>query len=141
MKRVLIMGLPGSGKTTLAQALRDHLEYFGRKVVWLNADRVRQEYNDWDFTLDGRIRQSRRMRDLADKIESDFSIVDFVAPLPEMRTIFAADYTVWMDTVSKSGYDDTNKLFVPPEEFDVRITMRNAELWSAILGKTLLEIR
>ena len=75
------MGLPGAGKTTLAEKLRIYFEHYEKKVIWLNADRVRKEYNDWDFSHEGRIRQSHRMRELADKIECDFVICDFVAPL------------------------------------------------------------
>ena len=85
--RILIMGLPGSGKTTLAEALRQELWQEGRTVTWLNADKVRAEFNDWDFTEEGRIRQSKRMRELADASTNDFAICDFVAPLVAMRKI------------------------------------------------------
>lgn len=136
-KRILIMGLPRAGKTTLAQALRQCLEFVGNKVIWLNADRVREEYNDWDFSHEGRIRQSRRMRDLADRIECHYAICDFVAPLEEMRQIFDADFTVWVDTVDQSRYADTNKVFVQPKTCDVRVTSKDAEKWAVIIAQKL----
>jgi adenylylsulfate kinase len=81
-QRILIMGLPGAGKTYLAQHILDHLQAEKKQVMWLNADDVRKKYNDWDFSDRGRIRQSVRMRELADKIKSDYAICDFVCPLP-----------------------------------------------------------
>ena len=118
MKRILIMGLPGAGKTTLAVKLVNEL---GHNCHWLNADEVRAQYNDWDFSQEGRIRQSQRMRDLADASDKKYVIVDFVAPLDEMRRIFAADFTIWMDTIEEGRYHDTNIMFIPPLEFDLRI--------------------
>ena len=104
------MGLPGSGKTTLATALKKYLEessttnnipswrlmdmgsmptYYNVSVDWFNADEIRKRFNDWDFSKDGRIRQSLRMAEFALKCTSDYVICDFVAPLPEMRDNFA----------------------------------------------------
>ena len=117
MKRILIMGLPGAGKTTLAQALQTRLN-----CVWFNADEIRARYNDWDFSLEGRIRQSQRMRILADDSNSDYVIADFVAPLVKMRTVYDADYVIWMDTISAGRFEDTNQVFEPPEKYDLRIT-------------------
>lgn len=119
MKRILIMGLPGAGKTTLAQALANKID-----AMWFNADDVRKQYNDWDFSHQGRIRQSHRMRDLADDSHAKFVICDFVAPLNEMRTVYNADYTIWMDTIQRSQFADTNTMFVPPTslEYNLRIT-------------------
>ena len=114
-QRILIMGLPGAGKTYFARHLKDYLESYENTVAWLNADEVRRHYNDWDFSTEGRIRQSQRMRELADESNCDFCIVDFVAPLVEMRNNFRADGTVWMDTIDKGRFEDTNKAFVPPE--------------------------
>ena len=108
------MGLPGSGKTTLARKLA---KMFDAKL--LNADEVRQKANDWDFSIEGRLRQARRMRQLAD--EHPLVIADFVCPLPEMRDIFAADYTIWMDTIESGRYEDTNSIFVKPDKFDLII--------------------
>jgi len=116
MKRILIMGLPGAGKTTLAIALANKIN-----AVWFNADDVRKQCNDWDFSHEGRIRQSHRMRNLADDSHAKFVICDFVAPLAEMRTVYDADYTIWMDTITESRFADTNQVFDPPENCDIRI--------------------
>ena len=111
------MGLPGAGKTTLARALQIRLN-----CAWFNADEIRARYNDWDFSLEGRIRQSQRMRILADDSNSDYVIADFVAPLVKMRTVYNADYTIWMDTISAGRFEDTNQVFEPPKTYDLRIT-------------------
>ena len=121
MKRILIMGLPGAGKTTLSEKLRNLLEANDKKVIWLNADRVRREYDDWDFSREGRIRQSKRMYELSTRIECDFVIADFVAPMVEMREIFQADFTIWMDTIVQGRFADTNSVFNQPLKFDLRI--------------------
>lgn len=154
-KRILIMGLPGAGKTFLAQALKTWLEthsiFFDigaetldgsrAEVKWINADDVRKKYNDWDFSHEGRVRQSMRMRELADGVLNDFVIADFVAPLPEMRHNFKADWTIWMDTIDAGRYEDTNRLFVPPEVYDFRITEQDAEKWAEFVGGHILENR
>lgn len=137
-QRILVMGLPGAGKTYLAQHLLECLEHADKKCIWLNADRVREEYNDWDFSTEGRIRQSLRMREMADRIECDYVIADFVAPLPEMRTNFHADWTIWLDTISAGRYEDTNAVFVEPSYWDFRITTQDAPYWSELVTKTIL---
>jgi adenylylsulfate kinase len=119
MKRILIMGLPGAGKTTLARVLQARLN-----CAWINADSIREKYNDWDFSVDGRIRQSQRMREQADLLSGNYVIADFVAPLNQMREKFSADFTIWMDTIQQSRFSDTDTMFVPPTsfEYDLRIT-------------------
>jgi adenylylsulfate kinase len=136
--RILIMGLPGAGKTILANALRQELESCGFKTIWLNADRVREEYNDWDFSHEGRIRQSKRMREMSSRIESDFVIADFVCPLQEMRDIYDADFTIWVDTIPAGRFEDTNKMFDPPEKYDVRVTSQNTDLWFPVILELLI---
>jgi adenylylsulfate kinase len=140
-KRILIMGLPGAGKTYLAQQLKQQLESYGSTVGWLNADQVRSHYNDWDFSREGRIRQSLRMRELADTSNTDYCIVDFVAPLPEMRHNFKADWCIWMDTIDAGRYEDTNKMFVPPEVYDFRITEQQGEKWSEFVAEHIQDNR
>jgi adenylate kinase family enzyme len=154
-QRILIMGLPGAGKTYMAQALKQHIESHsvlfhpsaetvGRsqaRVEWFNADDVRKRFNDWDFSQEGRIRQSHRMRELADKSQCDFVIVDFVAPLTEMRHNFKADWIIWMDTIEAGRYEDTNRMFVPPEFYDFRITEQAADKWAEFIGNHILENR
>ena len=135
------MGLPGAGKTYLAQHILDHLQNDRKTVMWLNADDVRKKYNDWDFSHEGRIRQSLRMRDLADSYDVDYVICDFVAPLVEMRNNFKADWTVWVDTIDQGRFEDTNKLFVQPEQYDFRITEKKAEKWGEFIAAHILDNR
>ena len=139
MKRILIMGLPGAGKTTLAAQLKKTLKSQGRTVTWLNADEVRKQFDDWDFSREGRIRQSLRMRQLADVGDTDYCIVDFVAPLVEMRDNFAADCTIWMDTIQAGRFEDTNKIFDAPEHYDYRIQEQDAEKWAQIIADDMLK--
>ena len=141
-QRILIMGLPGAGKTTLAAAVRSRLWQQGRTVNWFNADVVRQHYNDWDFSEAGRVRQSLRMRTLADTMaDVDYVICDFVAPLVEMRNNFKADWTVWVDTIDRGRFEDTNRAFVPPEVYDFRITEQNAEKWGEFIAAHIIDNR
>lgn len=135
------MGLPGAGKTYLAELLREQLWQAGRTVSWFNADDVRKQNNDWDFSPAGRIRQSIRMRELADKSTNDFVICDFVAPLPEMRHNFKADWTIWVDTIDTGRYADTNKMFVAPDVYDFRVTEQWAEKWAPYIAEHILNNR
>lgn len=131
--RILVMGLPGSGKTVLSKELQKQLEARGKTVQWLNADAVRERFNDWDFSHEGRIRQSIRMKALADETDADITIADFVAPLEEMRVNYNAQWTIWVDTIEQGRYDDTNKMFVPPEMYDVRVTEQDCHKWAPLI--------
>jgi adenylylsulfate kinase len=135
------MGLPGAGKTYLADALRTKLWEHGRTVAWYNADEVRKLNNDWDFSPAGRIRQSIRMRELADASTNDYVICDFVAPLVEMRNNFKADWTIWVDTIDEGRYEDTNRAFQVPEFYDFRITEQNAEKWADFIAEHIVDNR
>jgi adenylylsulfate kinase len=117
--KILIMGLPGSGKTWLADWMSKGLE-----CAWYNADFVRKMANDWDFSEEGRIRQSQRMRTFADfeKENGRMVICDFVCPTPESRNQFDADVTIWIDTIKEGRYENTNAIFVPPTEYDYHVT-------------------
>ena len=118
------MGLPGSGKTTLAQKIVPMLN-----AVWLNADKVRKEANDWDFSKEGRKRQANRMKQLAQEAVDNNRVVvaDFVCPTEQTRKDFSADYTIWMDTIKKGRFDDTNKMFEEPANPDFIVTYFDAE--------------
>ena len=139
------MGLPGAGKTMLAEALKKYIESHSiplegcvYDVTWFNADEVRKKFNDWDFSHDGRIRQSIRMAQLAIQSPADYVIADFVAPLVEMRNNFKADWTIWVDTISEGRYADTNKAFVPPQQYDFRVTEQDAKKWSNFIGDHII---
>ena len=121
------MGLPGSGKTTLASNLVPLLN-----AKWLNADEVRKAANDWDFSLEGRTRQANRMwmKALEFKIQGLNVVADFVCPTPAARELFPADYIIWMDTIKEGRFDDTNKMFVKPEKFDFKVTSMDAKVWA-----------
>ena len=121
------MGLPGSGKTTLAQELAPLLN-----AKRLNADEVRKEANDWDFSEEGRKRQATRMADFALKLkeEGNFVVADFICPTPEARALFPADFVVWVDTIKEGRFDDTNKMFVKPDKYDFHVTSQDAKNWA-----------
>lgn len=158
--KILIMGLPGAGKTYLAERLKAFLELqrsvtempisklanyevapmnWNPTVKWFNADDVRKRYNDWDFSNEGRIRQSIRMADFAINSGGDYVICDFVAPLVEMRNNFKADWTIWMDTIDSGRFEDTNKAFIPPTHYDFRVTEKNADFWAKYIGEHIIK--
>jgi adenylylsulfate kinase len=134
MKIILIMGLPGSGKTTLANELATLL-----KAKRLNADEVRKEANDWDFSEEGRKRQSKRMADFALKLKKEGNnvIADFICPTPEARALFPSDYVIWVDTIKEGRFEDTNKMFVKPEKFDFHVTTQDAKNWAPKILKEI----
>mgnify|MGYP001451944230 CR=1 FL=1 len=134
MKIILIMGLPGSGKTTLAEELAPLLN-----AKRLNADEVRKEANDWDFSEEGRKRQARRMADFAKELkeEGNFVVADFICPTPEARALFPADFVIWVDTIKEGRFDDTNKMFVKPSKFDYHVTTQDAKNWAPKIMKEI----
>ena len=129
------MGLPGAGKTTLANELAKLNE-----AKRLNADEIRKAANDWDFSEEGRTRQAKRMSDAALKLKSEGHnvIADFICPTPEARKLFPADYVIWVDTIKEGRFDDTNKMFVKPEKYDFHVTSQNANLW---VSKILVDFK
>ena len=134
--KILIMGLPGSGKTTLAKKLVPMFNAF-----WLNADKVREEANDWDFSEQGRLRQAERMRLLAYKAKSENRnvIADFVCPTEYTRKEFNADYTIWMNTIKTGRYEDTNKMFEEPKNPDFIVTHFEADMWAYLIKNDIYE--
>jgi adenylylsulfate kinase len=130
MQKVLIMGLPGAGKTTLAKALINELIEAGKTVKWFNADQVRKDNDDWDFSDAGRMRQAHRMNHLAKESNVDFVICDFVCPTPLLRAIYNPHYNIWVDTIIKSRFEDTDDKFVPPTNYQYRLIEQDAE-WHA----------
>lgn len=116
--KILIFGLPGSGKTHLATRLQQHLE-----CAWYNADTIRKMANDWDFSDAGRRRQAERMNTFAnfEGTRGRTVICDFVCPRDEARKMFDADISIWMDTIDKGRYDDTNKIFERPTDANIVI--------------------
>ena len=130
------MGLPDSGKTTLAKLLAPMFN-----AVQLNADEVRKEANDWDFSEMGRSIQANRMKRLADEaIQSNRNVVaDFVCPTEHTREDFDADYIIWMDTIKESKYEDTNKMFEQPKNFDFKVTHKDAQMFSFLIKQEILD--
>ena len=121
------MGLPGAGKTTLANELAKLIE-----SKRLNADEIRRAANDWDFSEEGRTRQSKRMSEAALKLKNEGNnvIADFICPTPEARKIFPADYIIWVDTIKEGRFEDTNQMFVKPEKYNFHVTTQDAKLWA-----------
>ncbi len=134
MKIILIMGLPGAGKTTLANELAKLI-----KCKRLNADEIRKAANDWDFSEEGRTRQSKRMAETAHKMkkEGDYVIADFICPTPETRRLFQADYIIWVDTIKAGRFEDTNQMFIKPEKINFHVTTQDAKMWASKIAKDL----
>ena len=117
------MGLPGSGKTTLAKKIVKLL-----KADWLNADRIRGKYDDWDFSKKGIIRQVTRMKNLAYKSRHKHVVADFVCPIHDQIKIFKPNFIIWMDTIKKSRFKSMNKIFKKPKKFNLRLTEKDTKL-------------
>ena len=134
MKIILIMGLPGAGKTTLANELSKLIE-----CKRLNADEIRKAANDWDFSEEGRKRQATRMSDAALKIKKEGNnvIADFICPTPAARELFPADYIIWVHTIKEGRFEDTNQMFVKPEKFNFHVTTQDAKLWASKIKEDL----
>ena len=135
--KILIMGLPGSGKTTLARMIAPRLN-----AVWLNADEVRKEADDWDFSEKGTKRQANRMKSKAQQALDNNRIVvaDFICPTEQTRTDFDADYVIWMDTIKEGRFEDMNKMFEEPTEYNTRVTSKDAEMWAFLVVQEIRDM-
>jgi adenylylsulfate kinase len=129
------MGLPGTGKTTLAKALKKELV-----SAHFEADVIRDIFNDWNFSPENRLIQAGRMRGLCELANNDFVIADFVCPTIETRKIFDADFSIWMDTDNQDHeqYEDTNALFEVPLLYDYRVTNKGDSVEKTC--KTIVEM-
>ena len=129
------MGLPGAGKTTLANELAPFIN-----AKRLNADEIRKAANDWDFSEEGRKRQAKRMAEHALKLKNDgnYVVADFICPTPEARSLFPADFIIWVDTIKEGRFEDTNQMFIKPEKFNFHVTSQDAKYWAP---KILKEIK
>ncbi|MGC8470370.1 MAG: adenylyl-sulfate kinase [Acetobacteraceae bacterium] len=128
-RKILVMGLPGSGKTTLARVLAKRLN-----AVHFNADEIRHNINrDLGFSVEDRVEQARRMGWLCDQVvkTGGYVVSDFICPTPETREAFGPCFTVWVDRIESGRFEDTNRMFLPPERCDVRVTSEGAaEAWA-----------
>ena len=136
MKIILVMGLPGAGKTTLANELAPMLN-----AKRLNADEVRKAADDWDFSEEGRKRQAKRMAEFALKLklEGNFVVADFICPTPQARNLFPADIVIWVDTIKEGRFEDTNQMFIKPEKYDFHVTSQDASVWAEKIIKEIAQ--
>lgn len=119
-RKILIMGLPGAGKTTLANALAPLLN-----AVVFNADAVRANLSrDLGFSHQDRIEHARRMGWMCDRVVEvgGTVIADFICPTVETRAAFGECFTIWLDRIKAGRFEDTNQIFVSPERFDLRVS-------------------
>ena len=134
--KILIMGLPGAGKTTLARVLTPKL-----KAVWFNADEVRSNlHKDLGFSHADRIEHARRMGWLCAKVAETggTAIADFVCPTAETRAAFGEAFVIFVDRVQSGRFDDTNRMFVPPDNYDVRVVAEGSpEYWAEMIYSLL----
>lgn len=140
-KIILVMGLPTSGKSTLSSELCQELKLKNKKVVWLNADKLRSTHDDWDFTEEGRTRQAKRMHMYTRVFEldkPDFIICDMVCALESQREMIYPDYMVWVDTVKQSPYENTNKAFEPVTDYDYRVDRKDSEFYAKDIANILI---
>ena len=135
-KKLLVMGLPGSGKTFLSKELKKIIP-----IIHLNADEIRKHFNDWDFSKEGRLRQADRMKRFSDYIylQKISPLADFVCPLDETRNILNPDIIIWMDTEKKGRFENTNKIFQKPKNFNFRITTKNAKYWAKHIKERIIK--
>jgi cytidyltransferase-like protein len=135
-RKILIMGLPGAGKTTLANALAPLLN-----AVVFNADAVRSNLSrDLGFSHEDRIEHARRMGWMCDRVvEAGGTVIaDFICPTGETRDAFGEAFTVWVDRIEQGRFADTNRMFVQPEKFDLRVDPQGAPQYWAEQALALL---
>lgn len=135
--RILICGLPTSGKTTFTTELAKQLG----NITVLNGDEVRAKYNDWDFSSEGRLRQAQRMVELSTNATTEYVLIDFVCPLNGMRRMVGADWTIWMDTIDEGPYENTNRMFETPDVYDFRIVEKATDMYCSIVESIIRSIK